>query len=192
MQPSAAPGIELSKAFRSIAQMEQASSVEEFEDAWKGYLHCIERCFNKAAAHFKKSPKWDAWWGKYKSLRTKDELLSYLVNARGADEHSVEEIVSREGAGITINPAFGDVLYFDHFSMDGTGNISFSAPLGAKIEFIPERMVLIPVKNRGRIYPVPTIHMGAMIDPCDVPRVARLAHGFYAQFLSEADNYFVK
>lgn len=43
--------------------------------------------------------------GKFESLRKKDQLLSYLINARGADEHTVNEIVGRESGGIGINPA---------------------------------------------------------------------------------------
>lgn len=192
MQNSPAPRLELDKALKYIAEMESAHNLDDFEEAWKSYLFRIERCFNKAQAHFKKSPKWDAWWGKYKKLRTTDELLAYLINARGAEEHSVEEIVGRNGGGIGINPAHGSSMYIESMTIDGAGNVNIRSPQALKIEFIPERMTLLPVRNRGRDYSVPSTHLGERINANDVCGVATLAHGFYSQFLSAAEEYFVK
>ncbi|GED78413.1 MULTISPECIES: hypothetical protein [Pseudomonas] len=192
MQNSPAPRIELEKALKSIEEMEHAKSLDDFEEAWKAYLFRIERSFNKAQAHFKKSPKWDAWWGKYKRLRSSDELLAYLINARGAEEHSVEEIVGRDGGGIGINPAHGNSLYIESLTTDAFGNIQIRSPQAIKIDFIPEKTKLLPVLNRGRTYPTPHMHLGKPIDASDVCGVARLAHNFYSSFLLEAELYFVK
>ena len=93
MHFSPAPTLELDKASAAIMVMERATDLDEFEEAWRPYLHHLERCSNKAQSHYKKSPKWGAWWGKYKKLRSDDELLSYLINARGADEHSVDNML---------------------------------------------------------------------------------------------------
>ena len=192
MQNSPAPRLELDKALKSIVAMESAPCLDDFEEAWKSYLFRLERCFNKAQAHFKKSPKWDAWWGKYKKLRTTDDLLAYLINARGAEEHSVEDIAGRQGGGIGINPVDGDSVYIESITTDGAGNLIIRSPQALKIEFVPDRMTLLPVRNRGRDYLVPSTHLGAKIDANDVCGVAKLAHGFYSEFLSAAEEYFVK
>ncbi|MGH8384934.1 MAG: hypothetical protein ACRESJ_05485 [Pseudomonas sp.] len=192
MQNSPAPKLELDKALQSINAMENATSLDDFEEAWKGFLFRLERCFNKAMAHFKKSPKWDAWWGPYKKSRTTDELLAYLINARGAEEHSVEEIVGRDPGGVGISGVNGKPLRIQGGKIHGDGNFEIRSPDGFKIEFIPAKMTLLPVRNRGRDYPVPKTHLGADIDSNNVCSVAKLAHEFYSDFLSKAEQYFVK
>lgn len=191
MQNSPAPRAELEKAKKAIQEMEQAASLDEFEEAWKAFLHRLERSFNKAQAHFKKSPKWDAWWGRFKNLRATDELLSYLINARGADEHSVEAIVARGGGGIGIGPAFGSELYIERMTINN-GVIDIRSPQPIRVNFIPDRTKLLPVRNRGRDYKVPIVHLGKAIDPEDVVGIARLGHAFYSDFLDSAEAYFVK
>lgn len=192
MQRSPAPKVELDKALKSIIEMESAKSLDDFEESWKSYLFRLERCFNKAQAHYKKSPKWDAWWGTYKRLRASDDLLAYLVNARGAEEHSVEEIVGRDGGGIGIKAADGNSVHIESMSIDGRGNIHIRSPQTLRIDFIPEKMTLLPVLNRGRVYAAPLSHLGKPINPGDVCANARLAHSFYAEFLLSAEQYFVK
>jgi len=192
MQSSPAPKIELDKALRSIDEMEGAATLDDFEEAWKSYLFRLERCFNKAYAHYKKSPKWDAWWGKYKKIRASDDLLSYLRNARGAEEHTVEEIVGREAAGIGIKAAQGDYLHMHSMVFDAQGNATMHADRPIKIIFLPEKMTLLPVLNRGLIYPVPASHLGNPIDMNNVTGIAKLGHSFYSSFIESAERYFVK
>jgi hypothetical protein len=182
---------ELHKAKHSITAMEKSSNLDDFEENWKSYLHRIERCFNKAVSHYKKSPKWDSWCGHYKRLRAGDHLLAYLINARGADEHSVEEITKRQGGGVGVNPASGDVLVLRNVSING-GSLSFETDQPIQMSFYPQKMALLPVKNRGRVYPVPVYHLGQKINPDDVCGVAKLAISFYSAFLEDAEKYFVK
>lgn len=192
MQQSPAPQIELDKAASSIGEMSSAKTLDEFEEAWKSYLSRLERCFNKAQAHFKKSPNWDSWWGKYKRLRSDDELLSYLINARGAEEHSVEQIVEKHLGSVVINAADGDSLFIKEMNIDGFGRLSINSPQDLSVVFSPAKMALLPIKNRGRDYPVPKLHLGRSIDPADVCGISKLAHDFYAEFLIAAEGYFVK
>jgi hypothetical protein len=184
--------LELDKAFASIMAMQEAPSLDDFEEAWKCYLFRLERCFNKAQAYFKKSPKWDAWWGKYKQLRASDDLLAYLINARGAEEHSVEEIVGRGGPEVAIKPVSGNSLHIKRLTITGDGDVCLQSPQKLKVRFYPERVTLLPIRNRGRYYPAPVTHLGSNIDSEDVCGVARLAHQFYSEFLRSAEEYFVK
>ncbi|MGP6426354.1 hypothetical protein [Pseudomonas pharyngis] len=192
MQHSPAPKTELDKAAFFIAEMSSAKTLDEFEEAWKSYLSRLERCFNKAQAHFKKSPKWDSWWGNYKRLRNDDELLSYLINARGAEEHSVEQIVEKHPGNVVINAADGDSVFIKEMNIDGFGRLSINSPQDLSVVFTPAKMALLPIKNRGRNYPVPKLHLGHPIDPADVCGISKLAHAFYAEFLVAAEKYFVK
>jgi hypothetical protein len=191
MKHSEQPRIELAKAKACIEGMHNARSLDEFEEHWQNFLHRLERVWNKASHHYCKSPKWNGWKGKYEQLRKKDPLLSYLVNARGADEHTVNEITSRKPGGIGINPAEGNGLYIEEMTIN-KGHVSISSPQKIRVDFIPARTVLTAVINRGRTYPVPTSHRGNPVDPAKVTDIAETAVEFYKEFLDEVEAYFVK
>jgi hypothetical protein len=168
-----------------------ATSLDEYEEHWKEFLRRLERCWNKAHAHYGKSPKWNGWQGRIDKLRRTDPLLSYLVNARGAEEHSVNDISARHAGGIGINPAEGNSLYIEHMEIN-QGVISIRSPQNLKIDFFPERMALLPVINRGRTYDVPRAHLGKGVDPADVRAIAEKGISFYEQALREAEAFFVR
>ena len=191
MHHSEQPYVELAKAHAAIEAMRNAKALDEFEEHWKEFLGRIERVWNKAFSHFGKSPKWNGWKGKTEGLRRTDPLLSYLINARGADEHTVNEIVGREPGGIGINPAEGNSLYIEHMEINN-GQIRIQSPQRIRVDFIPARTTLLPVANRGRTYHVPTTHLGKPIDPRNVISVAEAGAQFYQEFLSGAEAFFVK
>lgn len=191
MQRSDQPSLELARAREAAARMAAAASLDEYEEHWKEFLRRVERCWNKAHAHYGKSPKWNGWHGRIDRLRRTDPLLSYLVNARGAEEHTVNEITTRHPGGIGINPAEGNSLYIERMEVNN-GVISVRSPQKIKVDFIPARMGLLPVTNRGRTYVTPTLHLGNTIDPQNVQAVAGMALAFYEQVLREAEAFFVK
>lgn len=191
MHHSDAPYIELTKARAAITAMQEAKSLDEFEEHWKEFLGRLERVWNKAFSRFGKSPKWNGWKGKAEGLRKTDPLLSYLVNARGAEEHTVNEIVGREPGRIGINAAEGNSLYIERMEIND-GNIFIQSPQRIRVDFIPARTTLLSVTNRGRTYPVPTTHLGAAINPNNVISIAEAGAQFYEGFLAQAEEYFVK
>jgi hypothetical protein len=191
MQRSDQPYIELKKAIAAIQAMREAQTLDEFEEQWKEYLGRLERVWNKSSNHFGRSPKWSGWKGRYEGLRKTDALLSYLVNARGADEHSVNEITEREGQSMTINAAFGNSLHIESMTnINGRLAIRSSQPF--RISFLPTRTKLLPITNRGRLYAIPTQHQGKAVDPADVLALAELGAGFYSEFLDSAEAFFIK
>ena len=191
MQHSDQPLVELSRASQAIQAMRAANSLAEFEEQWKQFLHRAERVWNKMLGHFGRSPKWHGWASKHEHLRKTDPLLSYLINARGAEEHTVSEIVSRSPSGIGINPAEGNSLYIKKIEQRG-GNLIIESPQALKIEFIPARVGVLPVSNRGRMYPIPNSHLGRPIDPAAVVELAQFAHDYYQSALQSAEAFFVK
>lgn len=191
MKRSEQPRTELANAKGCIEGMRTAKSLVDFEENWKTFLHRLERLWNKTVSHYSRSPKWNGWKGKYEQLRKKDPLLAYLINARGAEEHTVNEIVSREPGGIGINPAEGNSLFIEQMTIN-KGNIAIKSPQNIRIDFIPAKTVLAPIINRGRTYAVPTSHLGNSLDPTQVVDVAEKAVGFYEGFLDEVETHFVK
>jgi hypothetical protein len=191
MQHSEQPHLELSKAREAIKAMRESKTLDEFDENWKEFLGRIERVWNKCVAHFGKSPKWNGWKGSVEKLRKTDPLLSYLINARGADEHTVNEIVGREHGGIGINPAEGNSLYIEHMEIND-GQIRIQSPQRIRVDFIPARTTLLTVTNRGRTYLVPTTHLGKPVDSRNVIAIAEAGTKYYEEFLSRAEVFFVK
>ena len=169
--------------------MRCATSLDELEDQWKQFLSRIERVWNKCESHFSRSPKWAGWKGPYEKARKSDPLLSYLRNARGADEHTIAEIVSREpgtmriGAGSTGSLHLrGMVIRNGEVFVDGDGSI--------KLTFTPGRVKLLPVTNRGRTYDLPRSHLGRPVDPDNVIEIAEAGLRYYAGLLDSAERAF--
>ncbi|WP_430230058.1 hypothetical protein [Nitrosomonas communis] len=124
-------------------------------------------------------------------MRKKDPLLSYFVNARGAEEHTVNEIVSRDPSSVSINPAQGKALYIKEMVFNN-GDIFIQSPHNIRVDFTPAKTKLLPVLNRGREYPVPSTHLGEKIDSSNVVELAELGARFYENFLNDAEAFFAK
>ena len=193
MQPIDKPWAQLGKAESFIKAMAESNTLDEYEENWKEYLHNLERAWNKLTSHLKRSPKFQGWVerGRTEKLRRQDPLLSYLVNARGAEEHSVAEITKQEAGGIGINPAFGNSLHINRLEINN-GQIRIDSPQPIKIDFIPAKVMLIPVDNRGRTYSVPTSHLGKPIGSSDPVRMAEIGIAFYRDYFQKAESHFVK
>lgn len=191
MQGSEKPHEELRYAEAAAEAIRAARSIEEFERQWKEFLRRLERVWSKMTAHFGRSPKWSGWCGKIEAARKADQMLSYLVNARGAEEHTVNEIRAKVPGGIGINAAEGKSLFIERMEMRD-GVLSIHSPQALKIDFLPARMTLLPVANRGRTYAVPAKHLNQPIDGGDVQAVAQAALASYRGALADAESFFVK
>lgn len=129
--------------------------------------------------------------GRAKKIRKKDSLLSYLVNARGADEHSVEDITKNESGSIGINPAFGNTLKINKLEINN-GQVTINSDQPIRIDFIPGKVRLLPVTNRGRTYPVPTKHLDNALNSGDPIKIAEMGVAFYKNYFKKTEDFFVK
>jgi len=145
--------------------------------------------WSKSIAHFGQSPRWNGWKGSFEKLRRTDPLLAYLVNARGAEEHTVTEIVETKPGSLGIGAAEGNALYIERMDIN-RGRISIKSPQKIRVEFTPARMRLLPVTNRGRTYPLPTAHLGTAVEPNDIFAIAHAGLAFYDEFLGKAKAFF--
>ena len=193
MQPIDKPWEQLRRAESYIEKMTTASSLGEYEEYWKEFLHNLERSWNKLTSHLKRSPKYQGWVerGKTEKLRRQDQLLSYLVNARGAEEHSVADISKQQPGGIGINPAFGNSLHINKLEINN-GQIHIDSDQPIRIDFIPGKVELLSVENRGRTYDIPSQHIGNDIKTNDPVEIAKLGVAFYKAYFEKAESHFVK
>lgn len=193
MQHSDKPFQELDLAKALIEQMEQAKTLADLEAFWKRYLHHLDRVWNKAEAHFSKSPKWSGWHGKYAQLRKKDQLLVYLVKARDADEHSISDITEKQPGSWSLDAATpGGELYVKKLIIGPRGEIQhLETGTPFKLDVVASRVKLLPATNRGRTYPPPTEHLGKAVSSNDLIDLARKGTSFYEEFLDSAEGFFV-
>lgn len=190
MQRSTAPNEALEKAEKQLARMKAARSFGELEEAWIDYLTALERLWNKASAHFSRSPKWGGWSGRYQKDRAKDELICYLSKARDAHEHTIERISEIAGAALSINPVDGgELTIIEDLRIDG-GHISFRPVTPVAVTLEPAHVRMLPATTRGRTYPVPTTHLGKPVTDLSVVEIAALGLSYYKAFLDAAEAHF--
>ncbi len=191
MQRSEQPHIELNKARAAIFDMKASQSLDAMEESWKSYLHRIERAWNRVLYHYGKSPKWNGWQATVLKQRKSDPLLSYLINARGCDEHTGEDIVTKKRSGLGIGTVDGGVLYIDRLTIDN-GVVNFQGSSNVKFIFTPAGVELKSILNRGREYHPPLEHLGAPIKSQAMIDIAELGLEFYSGFIDSVERHFVK
>jgi hypothetical protein len=184
---------ELEKARAALDEMRKSHDLVSYEEAWKLFLFRLERVWNKLCAHLSKSPKYKNCLviDHAKQLRGNDPLLSYLMYARGADEHTIEDITERQPGGIGINPATGNKLEIDYMSISN-GNIFIKSKQPIKIKFYPEKIKLNSITNRGGTYHPPKTHLGNPIKSIEPIDVALAGLNYYEDLIKKAEEYFVK
>jgi hypothetical protein len=182
---------ELEKARAALEEMRKTYDLLSYEEAWKLFLSRLERVWNKLCNHLSKSPKYKNWLviDHVKQLRENDPLLSYLRYARGADEHTIEEITERQSRGIGINPATGNELHIEHLTI-ANGKISIKSKHPLKISFIPEKIKLKSVTNRNGTYNPPKTHLGDPINSIEPISIAEAGLIFYEDLIKRAEEYF--
>jgi hypothetical protein len=164
---------DLSKALReldhcreALSALRAASSSQQMHKAWMDFITHLERCWNKVLASRRTDSSLNGWTGiaRIEDLRRKDPLLSYLVNARGANEHGIEDI-AREIPGQIQMLVFGGAVM-------ASGGAVLTTASG-------EQCKLVPVTNRGSTYAVPTTHLGNPLAGADPPSLAETGLEFY-------------
>jgi hypothetical protein len=216
MQPLIKPLEELNKARAAVDDMRRATDLNALNEYWQEFLHRLERSWNKSVSHLKRCPKYQGWVerGHTLGLRKKDPLLSYLRNARGAEEHTVEEIVAREPGIVTISSADGKPIDIEasiqidegmsvrkivtgaastsaYVLLTKTpGSLTVTADRPVRVDFKAAKLRLLPVVNRGQTYDPPTSHLGQPLNELGPNEAAELGLTFYESYFKRAEEFF--
>jgi hypothetical protein len=170
---------ELGWANLALTQMQSAEDLNEYEKAWVDFLHYLDRAWNKLGKHAHAGGSVQKYLSEVNRLRKDDELLLYLVQARNTDEHTIQQIVGKQAACLTITGGIGGgTIHRGVFEGSGrVGNLLHDGNL--EIRFHPERLEVIPVSNRGVIYPAPESHLGGLIKTRIPHELAKIALKYY-------------
>lgn len=189
MTPRDQPGHELELAIQAYNAMLHATVLDEVEVQWKICIHHLERVWNKLQALYKRDPQWHHWSGRIAKDRRTDPLLIYLINARGADEHTVGYISGRHAASFRINLEPNKSILIEELIIKD-GSVQYRGLGELEVEFVPEYIVPIPVINRGRTYHPPAKHLGQELhNPC-VRDLAHYGTKYYLVITAEAEVFF--
>jgi hypothetical protein len=112
------------------------------------------------------------------------------MHARNADEHGIDPIAREEPGGVGLNPREGNILHID--SLQVSRNKVTMGPILAKnvrITFIPSKVTLTEVRDRGKIYPVPAEHLDAPISDPSPLYLAEQALAFWHGKIEEAERW---
>jgi hypothetical protein len=186
------PRDELRQAREALASLRVAQDFNTLDQCWITVLKHLERCWNKTIASMNYNTKWQGWpeRGRIEGLRKTDQLLAYLRNARGAEEHGIAPITLKQPGGVGINPAPGsNSVHLERISFNKE-RLSIYSKHPYQVTLIPAQFALLPVKNRGVIYPVPQMHLGQSLASVDPVTVASAGITFYSTALDNVSAVF--
>jgi hypothetical protein len=178
------------KAAGKLQEIRGANQLEKISELWSEYLTCIQRSYTKLRIACRNGPS-KGWCDKVFHTRDDDELLKYVLHARNADEHGIAKITKEKSGGVGLNPKEGNFLGVDELTISG-GRLSMGPALAAnaKIETFPAEVLLVPVRERGVAYAVPSMHLGNKLADVNLLAVAEAADQFLRAKLDEADKAF--
>ena len=180
---------ELRAAKNALQQMSEAESFEVYEDAWRQFLNCLEKCWNKAergCQHVR--DQFQPWQGRTQNLRKKDMLIRYLKQARDADNHSIQELAEHKpgGTGLGFANGSGHIKRLEIVN----GEIVHYEGDPLTLTHYPSRVLVKSVLNSGKWYNPPTSHLEKPLNSADPRILGKLGLEFYERFIDEAEAKF--
>jgi hypothetical protein len=177
-------------AQHKLAQMKAAADLSQLSACWSEFLTLIQRVFAKLRKSTERGPS-KGWFDSILNIRNTDPLLGYLLHARNADEHGIEPITQNHPGGIGIRPKVGNTLHIGHMEISrGRIYVDPETVKNMEVAFIPARISLTTVRDRGIDYPPPSEHLGKPISESNPIQVAELALAFWEDTLAHAAREF--
>ena len=161
---------ELKAANRAYGRMIQVGigRFSEYDKAWRDFVQCIDKAWNKVQNEATGKSKWKKLESEFTSLRKKDPLLKYLIQARNVSEHTIATVIKDWDANFQATVTGGNFrLNWDEWDRP-----------------------LLPLRNRGTVFNPPKKHLGKPMGyyrrkGVSEPRtVAELAMQFYVDMMN--------
>jgi hypothetical protein len=171
--------------------MRAARAFDELEDGWRDYLGALEKAWLKAERECQTvRAEFEPWQQQFRAERKSDPLLRYLSHARNADTHTIQDTLNQTPPGIGLGPAYGNSWYIDRLEISNGQITHYSGDKPMKVTFIPGRLELLTVVDRGVSYEPPKSHRGEPLSKTDPVSVAVLGLTYYEAFVEEAERRF--
>jgi hypothetical protein len=174
---------ELARARVALEQLETARNAPAMDDAWKECIGRLTRLWNKTEASLKGDPRFHntPWAKRVKDARKNDQVIRYLLQARNADEHGVDDITER-GPGYTallpVKPNGKFHVKSVTIGLDGSIRV-VPGETGFRVDQVAQTVAARPVTNYGQTYAVPDEHAQALRGNRALAAMARHGVEFY-------------
>jgi hypothetical protein len=186
--------LELAKA--AAARLNFDNGVRPYIHAWSQFLSESSRFYSKLEQGQKGCSKSEPWFGLKKYERRKDPLLAYIHHARDKDEHGLDYITRTTAKSATLSfPPAQEVRtsMMMRVNSDGTmdvKDVKVTTPTGEYDQMMLEnpRIELMTVRERGRVYDPPEMHLGKPIVDRSPAGIAKLALLYLEKCLNEASK----
>lgn len=172
----------LTKLHDAVEALRAADRADKIVRAWEEFVLTSGTIYSALEQGSKISGKSQAWFGRKKRDRKKDQLLRYLHFARNSEEHGLEEITEIASSSIELGPGASVRLMSDGVSkwhiVDTSGTVT------PKNDII----CLVRVNDRrfGDFADPPREHLGEKIESDRPLAVAEAAIGYFDLMLEEA------
>jgi hypothetical protein len=182
---------EIRAARTALGRMGSARTFDEFEDGWRDYLGALEKAWLKAERECQSvRDQFEPWQQQFRAARKSDPLLRYLSHARNADTHTIQDTLSQSAPSIGLGPAYGHAWHINRLEIRNGRITHYSGDKPMKITFIPGRLELLPVVDRGVSYEPPNSHREKVLSKKDPISVGALGLAYYEEFIAEAERRF--
>lgn len=175
------------KAAAALTTMRETSVLTIQREAWSDFLLAHAAIYSKLEQGSKANGRSTAWFGRKKSERKKEGLLSYLHHARNSDEHGIEEITKYTRRLLVGKKGddFSGSMSFDGRTLMVKPDEGTSPP---SVEIVPV-MRLIPVKDDrfGDTFYPPHQFRGAPLVSFEPTHIGGIGLDIARQLIEEAE-----
>lgn len=175
-----------------LAEMKAAEDIVRLNRAWSEFLTEAQRVFTRMRKATNDGPS-KGWFDGILNVRGDDDLLSYILHARNAEEHGIERITSARPGGLKVN--IGGDGYVDSMKIEQKADavkVTYRGKNPITFEPIAASVDLIAVLDRGIMYQPPKTHLGEKLSAVTPIAVAELAQAYLDKIMTEADEKFRK
>ncbi|MEW5685664.1 MAG: hypothetical protein AB1942_12160 [Pseudomonadota bacterium] len=176
---------------KAVGPKPKAEEAQTVLDAWSDVLTYGNRVFTRLEQGAKVGAA-KGWFDGVKHLRRTDELLSYMLHARNADEHGLHSVADDVPSSVTVsaprNMRAGEMLVRPILADEpGPPNIIGwePGPRAKVTEFKPRHIALRAVYDRSVRYELPSRHMDTDIADLEPATLADLFASYLAKLVLE-------
>jgi hypothetical protein len=188
-------------ARKAVSELDINKGFEHYQENWSLFLTQVGRFYSKLEQGSKGANQSENWFALKKHERKTDPLLSYLHQARNADEHGLDHVTMRmsHSSSYEFSTAKGEEYQWKiRCRENDDGTVEYSDPIITKDgKIVPTKLVatskpsvaLREVRNTryGDEFWPPTSHLGVELPKHVSPEaVAALCVRYIKQMLSEA------
>lgn len=181
----------LSTAKENLSALEKSIDYPSSRRAWYGFLLSSNAIFSIFQQGTKKSTNCRGWFAKKTNQRQTDPLLSYLHQARNAEEHGIQSVTALDRQTAVFMMDGEPVASIDDIA-GGSGtfrHLSKHPPDLSKVtelRIYPDRARLLSIKSRDVAFHPPSEHLGLRIEEATPIIVARLMIQYLESMIEEA------